>query len=106
MERTHDITIGKRAAKIRELNISEIVGIVEGSTTLPEGILWLDHMLEGPIDSALILYCTDLEHEELKNMYPDQAQAVADKVGELNPFFVRLLGKIRAKAEELTQSAR
>lgn len=105
MERTHSMTVGKRAVSVRELTVAEVVGIVEGTADMPEGILWLDHMLTGPIDSALTLFCTDLEQEELKIMYPDEAQAVADKVGEMNPFFVRLLGKIRAKAEELTQSA-
>jgi len=105
MERTHSLTVGKRAVSVSELTVAEVVGIVEGTADMPEGILWLDHMLTGPIDSALTLYCTDLELEELKSMYPDEVQTVADKVGEMNPFFVRLLGKIRAKAEELTRSA-
>jgi len=106
MERVHDVKVGKYAVRARELNVAEIVGIVDGTTKLPEGILWLDHMLEGPIDSSLILYCTDISLEDLAKVFPDEAQALADKVGELNPFFVRLLGKIRAKAEELTQSER
>lgn len=105
MERTQSLKVGKRAVSVRELTVADVVGIVEGTADMPEGILWLDHMLTGPIDSTLTLYCTDLGQEELINMYPDEVQTVADKVGEMNPFFVRLLGKIRAKAEELTRSA-
>ena len=105
MERKHDFPLETKTVTVRELTVGEVVRILDGDLALPEGIVWLDHMLEGPIDSALIMHCTGMRADDLEALYPKEAQSVADKVGELNPFFARVLGKLRAKLLELQRSA-
>jgi hypothetical protein len=98
MDRKEQMRFGETTVTAREMTVQEVYDFLEGRMSVavdPD----IDVLVEHKIGSQLMLVCTDADGETLRRMTPTQLQTLADKIAELNPFFMRLLGTLEGLAE-------
>jgi len=93
MERKAQMQFGEIKVVAREMTVQEVYDLLEGRLVV-QGDPDIDVLISHKIDSQLLRICTDADGDTLRQMTPTQLQFLADKIAELNPFFVRLLEKL------------
>ena len=102
MERKHPMKFGETSLTAREMTVQEVYDFLERRVSVkpdPD----IDVIIDHKIGSQLMQICTDTSGEDLRKLTPTQLVCVADKIAELNPFFMRLLETLDGLAEPTQQ---
>lgn len=104
MERKQEMKFGDVCVTAREMTVQEVYDFLEGRVSV-EPDRDIDVIIDHKIGSQLMQICTDASGEALRKLTPTQLVCVADKIAELNPFFMRLLETLDGLAEPTQQAS-
>ncbi len=104
MERKQEMKFGDTCITAREMTVQEVYDFLEGRVSV-EPDRDIDVIIDHKIGSQLMKICTDSKGDDLRKLTPTQLVSLADKIAELNPFFMRLLGTLEELAEPTQQAS-
>lgn len=104
MERKQIMKFDKTSVTVREMTVQEVYDFLEGRIVVDQDAD-IDVLIDHKIGSQLMQICTDSTSAVLRGLTPTQLVSVADKIAELNPFFVRLLETLEGLAVQTPQTS-